>query len=395
MIDRRLRSPDILDIDEQQFRFQPGKSTLHYLYKLYHDILAMNKLPIATVYDLEKAFDSVDQTFLLSKLINSGLKGPMLATLKSFLSNRKVSIQVNDYIDMSFVPLNGLLQGAVLSPLLFIFYLKGFLQDADVTYKYADDSTSFSSKENLRTSLEKAENYTYKWRQVLNKYKTDHINFSKEVFQSDYKFVDRIKILDLWFERDLSFKTHAAINSAPMVNFWKETRKLITQRIKPFYDVRISDSYVRPRVTYCMTTWFQQNMTSLDKMWWSVHKSIFGIRNYQVSKHVVSVLRSIWPPSLIYTYQVLMFLHTTARSADTLNPRNLAIIPQHVNLVRIFLVHKLSIVNRDPDEIRAIYIQYARQFSVSTFKKEVDEYCRHLWQREIKQSLMYSNYSGL
>ena len=31
----------------------------------------------------------------------------------------------------------------------------------------------------------------------------------------------------------------------------------------------------------------------------------------------------------------------------------------------------------------------------STLKKEVNEYCRHLWQREIKQGLMYSNYSGL
>ena len=67
----------------------------------------MKNLPIATVYDLEKAFDSVDRTLLLSKLINSGLNGPMLATIKSFLSNRKVSIQVNDFIDMSFVPPKG------------------------------------------------------------------------------------------------------------------------------------------------------------------------------------------------------------------------------------------------------------------------------------------------
>ena len=84
VIDRRLRISDILDIDEQQFGFQPGKSTLHYLYKLYHDILATKNLPIATVYDLEKASDSVDQTLLLSKLINSGLNGPTLATIKSF-----------------------------------------------------------------------------------------------------------------------------------------------------------------------------------------------------------------------------------------------------------------------------------------------------------------------
>ena len=84
MIDRRLRSSNILDIDKQNFGFQPGKSALHYLDKLYHDILAMKNFPIATVYDLEKAFDSVDQTLLLSKLTNSGLNGPMLATIKSF-----------------------------------------------------------------------------------------------------------------------------------------------------------------------------------------------------------------------------------------------------------------------------------------------------------------------
>ena len=227
MLDRRLRSSDILDFDEQQFGFQPCKSTLHHLFKLYHDVLAMKNLPIATVYDLEKAFDSIDQTLLLSKLINSGLNGPMLATIKSFLSHRKVIIQVNDFIDMSFVPLICLAQGVVLSPLLFIFYLNGFLQDADSTNKYADDSTSLSSRENLSTSLEKAENDTNRWRQVLDKDKTEHISFSKEVFQSDYKFVERSKILGLCFERDLSFKTHAAIVSASAVNASASGKKLV------------------------------------------------------------------------------------------------------------------------------------------------------------------------
>ena len=34
-------------------------------------------------------------------------------------------------------------------------------------------------------------------------------------------------------------------------------------------------------------------------------------------------------------------------------------------------------------------------FGPPTFKKEVNEYRRHLWQREIKQGLMYSKYSAL
>ena len=75
--------------------------------------------------------------------------------------------------------------------------MKGFLQDADITYKFAYDSTFLSSKKNLSTSLEKAENDTYKWMQVLNTDKTEHINFSKEVFQSDIQFVERSKILGL------------------------------------------------------------------------------------------------------------------------------------------------------------------------------------------------------
>ena len=241
----------------------------------------MQSLPIATVYDLEKAFDSVDQTFLLSKLINSGLNGPMLVTIKSSLSNRKASIQVTDYIDMSFVPLNGLPQGAILSSHFLIFYISHYILYGGLPpRKYADDSTSLSSKENLSTSLEKAENYSYKWRQVLNRDKTEQINFSKGVFQSNYRFVERSKILGLWFERDMSFKTHAAIISASVVKLWKETSILITQGLNPFYAVRIFDSYVKPRVTYCITIWFHQNMTSLDKTEWSVHKSIFGIKKY-------------------------------------------------------------------------------------------------------------------
>ena len=78
---------------------------------------------------------------------------------------------------MSFVPLNGLPQGALLSPLLFLFDMKGFLQDVDLTYKSTDDSISLSSKENLSTSLEKAEHYTYEGRHVLNKEKTEQTNF--------------------------------------------------------------------------------------------------------------------------------------------------------------------------------------------------------------------------
>ena len=78
---------------------------------------------------------------------------------------------------------------------------------------------------------------------VVNKDKTELMYFSKEVFQSEYKFVEIREILGLWFERDLSFKTHVAIICASMVNFSKQISKLITRGLNPFYAVRICDSY--------------------------------------------------------------------------------------------------------------------------------------------------------
>ena len=77
---------------------------------------------------------------------------------------------------------------------------------------------------------------------MLNKDKTEHLNFSKEEVQSQYKFVEKSKILGLWFDRDLSFKTHAAIVSASLTKFWKETSLLITQGLNPFYAVRIFEA---------------------------------------------------------------------------------------------------------------------------------------------------------
>ena len=120
-------------------------------------------------------------------------------------------------------------------------------------------------------------------------------------FSPTINLLREVKILGLLFDRDLSFKTHAAIISASKVNFWKETSILIPQGLNPFYAVSIFDSNSKTRVWYCMTIWFHQNMTSLDKMCWNVLKSIFGKTNYQVPKHVVSVLSNIWLPPLLYT----------------------------------------------------------------------------------------------
>ena len=85
-----------------------------------------------------------------------------------------------------------------------------------------------------------------------------------------------------------------------------------------------------------------------------------------------------------------------ARNANTLNPDSLAIVPSShwYNEVNHWYTN-LQFINRDPEEIKVMYMKPAKQVNVNSLKKEVDEYCRHLWQQEVNQGLMYSNYSGL
>ena len=83
----------------KQFGFQNGHSTDHAVVQLVDQIIESfenNKYTLGVFIDLSKAFDTVDHSILLKKLELYGITDRNHGWLKSYLSNRRQFVQINE-----------------------------------------------------------------------------------------------------------------------------------------------------------------------------------------------------------------------------------------------------------------------------------------------------------
>ena len=83
----------------KQFGFQNGHSTDHAVVQLVDQITESfenNKYTLGVFIDLSKAFDTVDHSILLKKLGLYGLTDRNHGWVKSYLSNRRQFVQINE-----------------------------------------------------------------------------------------------------------------------------------------------------------------------------------------------------------------------------------------------------------------------------------------------------------
>lgn len=304
-------------IPKFQFGFRHGHSTVdalsHFREKITEAINNRKSMAVC-LFDIEKAFDTVNHHDIKRRLTDSDIDANTYAIVDSFLSGRQAFVQISDNNPSNTFSINrGVPQGTKLGPILYNISTIDQPQSLTVpTIQYADDTILYSSSlkpkeamKNLNPHAQKLVDY-YRSKNIrINTGKTKLIIFtpSGDKFRSkttmknskrasltlDGQVItpsDTVKYLGVTFHNKFKFHHHmnTVLNRArfaynilsPII-----TNKKVNQKSKTILYKQI----IRPIILYASIIWSTISKSSNEKIERMERKIIRKILNVKYIGH--------------------------------------------------------------------------------------------------------------
>ena len=188
---------------------------------------------VVAFFDYAKAYDKVWRDGLMDKMIDMGIPRRFLQYVKSFLSQRKTRVEVNNTMSKRFLLKEGLPQGSSISPILFLIFINDLDVDLDIdtiASLFADDTSAWRKDGKIRGSdrvlmqeeIDKIVEWADRWKMKINTSKTKTMVISSAKGDRDWnpelstkedqiEPVQDYRFLGVTIANDLRFRTHVEI----------------------------------------------------------------------------------------------------------------------------------------------------------------------------------------
>ena len=178
-------------LSKNQCAFRKGRSTTDHIVRLESEIrrgFFYNRYTLAVFLDFKSAYNLVFPPALLLKMYNLGFRGRIMHYLQLYLGQRKFQVKCRGLSD-SYMQSNGLVQGGVISPMLFNLKINDIFEDLPPAFScamYADDCTLWVQGRNVRQiihdmqqALDSLMDWTNRWGFTFTPSKCQAVIFSR------------------------------------------------------------------------------------------------------------------------------------------------------------------------------------------------------------------------
>ena len=254
--------------------YREGYSTQHALLRLVKNCkkaLDQKIYTRAVFIDFYKVFDCLNHDLLIAKLDAYGFTRQAVRYIKSYLRDRKQRIKMNgSYSEWRNIT-HRVLQGSVLSPLLFDIYINDLFISVSnrLICSYADDTTTYVSDYRNEEIIRKLENDTAILSELIrdNSMKVNaekcHVMFFRNTKSTsierriDTEVVHESteeKLLGIIVDKTLSFKAH-------VISLYKKANQKLhaLSRIAYYMDSKklklVMKAFILSQFNYCPLVW--------------------------------------------------------------------------------------------------------------------------------------------